>query len=244
MSSMSQSESRRDPFASTRWSLVAAAGHGPSPRAQTALAELCQSYWKPVYGYVRRRTADEHLARDLTQGFFARLLEKDFFYKADPSRGRFRAFLLTALKHFLIDEADKERRRLPRNAKVLSFDFAVADSRLSWEPATEETPERLFDRQWALNLLDNVLIRLRDELIGEGKEIFFETCKGFLSGEDQRPLAEVAPLVGMTAGALKVALHRLRKRYRALLRAEVAQTVASADDVDAELRDLLAVLSG
>jgi RNA polymerase sigma factor (sigma-70 family) len=233
----------RDPFASTRWSLVAAAGDGPSPAAKAALAELCQSYWQPVYGYVRRRTADEHRARDLTQGFFARILEKDFFHKADPRRGRFRAFLLTALKNYLINEADKARRRLPAGRQVLSFDFAAADSRLSWQPATTETPDRIFDRQWALSLLDNVLVRLREELTAEGKESFFETCKGFLSGEDQRALAEVAPLVEMTTGALKVALHRLRKRYRALLRAEVAQTVAKAEDVDAELRDLLAILS-
>lgn len=187
----------RDPFASTRWSMVAAAGAGASPQAAAAaaaaaLAELCQCYWKPVYGYVRRRTPDEHQARDLTQGFFARVLEKGFFHKADPSRGRFRAFLLTALKNFLINESEKARRQLPAGRSVWSFDFASADSRFSWEPATTETPDRIYDRQWALSLLDNVFVRLRHELAEEGKLAFFESCKGFLSGEDQRPLAEVA----------------------------------------------------
>lgn len=227
-----------DPFASTRWSLVAAAGRPDSPAAGAALEELCRSYWTPVYGYVRRREADEHRARDLTQEFFARILEKNFFHKADPARGRFRAFLLTALKHFLANEADKVRRR---QGPALALDFASAESRLG--PANEETPERIFDRQWALRLLDTVLTRLRDELAAEGKTAFYETCKGFLSGEDTRPLAEVAPLVDMSPGTLKVSLHRLRKRYRSLLREEVAQTVATADDIDDELRDLLDALT-
>ena len=240
---MNEPLDRPDPFASTRWSLVAAASQPRSSEAELALAELCRSYWKPVYGYIRRRTRDEHEARDLTQGFFARVLEKDFFHKADRSRGRFRAFLLTALKHFLINEADKSRRQMPPGRRILSLDFGAANSSLSWEPSTDETPERIFDRQWALSLLDNVLMRLRDELAAQGKQAFFEACKGYLSGEDDRPLAEVAPLLEMSPGAMKVALHRLRKRYRTLLRSEVAQTVAAVDDIDAELRDLLAVLS-
>src|SRR4051812_20900647 len=145
-----------DPFAPTRWSLVARAGGGNVPEARQALAELCHGYWKPVFGYVRRRLADEHEAHDRTQAFFAHLLEKDFFHRADPRRGRFRAFLLTALKHFLINEADRERRR-PR---VVSFDAADQDQP-TWEPADPETPEHVFERQWALTLLENVLTRLR-----------------------------------------------------------------------------------
>lgn len=231
-----------DPFGLTRWSLVARAGKGDAPQARAALAELCRSYWKPVYGYVRRRHADEHEALDRTQAFFAHLLEKDLFQRADPQRGKFRAFLLTALKHFLINEADRERRRRPAGGAVFSLDNTEKEMS-AWEPADNETPERAFERQWALSLLENVLQRLRQEMETDGRGPFFDACKGFLSGEETRPMAVIAAELQMSEGALKVAVHRLRKRYRAGLRAEVAQTVENADEVDGEVRDLLAALA-
>lgn len=231
------------PFLSTHWSLVLAAGQRASPESERALAELCQKYWLPVYAYVRRRVAEMHDAQDLTQEFFARLLDKNPLAQADPQRGRFRTFLLAAVKNFLANERDRARAQKRGGGRViLPLDFADGDSRISLEPAHEETPERLFDRQWVLLLLEAVLAKLRGEYAAAGKEELFDRLKGFLSGELSVSLAEIAHALNMTEGAAKTAAHRLRKRYRALLRAEVAQTVAENEDIDEEIRSLFEAL--
>ena len=235
-----------DDFQTTHWSLVVAAGQRLSPQSDRALSELCRKYWLPLYGYVRRRVADVHEAQDLTQDFFCRVLERNFFAAADPGRGRFRAFLLTSLKHFLANEWEKGRtQKRGGGLSVIELDFVVGESRLSLEPGHEETPERLFDRQWALTLLDLVLARLRTEFREAGKLDQFEQLKPFLSGARERSgenYADVGVATGMTAEAVKVAAHRLRQRYRELLRAEIAQTVAQPGDVDDEIRELFQVL--
>ena len=231
-------------FASTRWSLVIAAGRRSSPEAAGALESLCRTYWFPLYAYVRRRVPDRHEAQDLTQEFFSRLLELNHFAVADPERGRFRAFLLTALKHFLTNEWEKSRALKRGGGRApLSLDFDSGESRLSLEPANDQTPERLFDRQWAITLLDQVLIRLQTERDAAGKGRQFETLKQFLTGgREEASYANVAAELGMSAGAVKVAAHRLRQRYRELLRAEVAQTVAAPEEVDDEIRRLFEAL--
>lgn len=214
-----------------------AAGHRSSPEATAALEALCQTYWFPLYAYVRQRVSDRHAAQDLTQEFFARLLEQNHFAVADPERGRFRAFLLTALKHFLTNEWDKARALKRGGGRApLSLDFDSGESRLSLEPVNDQTPERLFERQWTLTLLDRVLARLQAEQESAGKSGQFAILKQFLTGgRDEACYSDVADELGMSAGAVKVASHRLRQRYRELLRAEVAQTVRSPDEVDDEI---------
>ena len=234
-----------DEFESTHWSMVIAAGQRVSPEAEQALSELCRKYWLPLYGFVRRRVSDVHEAQDLTQEFFCRVLEKNFFALADPTRGRFRAFLLTSLKHFLANEWGKARaNKRSGGQSLLSFDFANGESQLSHAAVSDETPERQFDRQWALTMLDEVLVRLRSEFRDAGKEAQFEQLKLFLGGsrDTAENYSDVAESLGMTAAALKVAAHRLRQRYRELLRAEIAQTVSQPDEVDDEIRELFHVL--
>ena len=231
-------------FASTRWSLVIAAGRRSSPEAAVALEALCRTYWFPLYAYVRRRVSDRHEAQDLTQEFFARLLELNHFAVAAPERGRFWAFLLTALKHFLTNEWEKTRTLKRGGGRApLSLDFDAGESRLSLEPASDQTPEWLFERQWTITLLDQVLMRLQTEQEVAGKGRQFETLKQFLTGgREEASYADVAEELGMSAGAVKVAAHRLRQRYRELLRAEVAQTVAVPEEVDDEIRRLFETL--
>jgi RNA polymerase sigma-70 factor (ECF subfamily) len=234
-----------DDFQTTHWSLVVAAGQRLTPESARALSELCQKYWVPLYGYVRRRVADVHAAQDLTQEFFCRVLERNIVAAADPARGRFRAFLLTSLKHFLATEWEKGRtQKRGGDRSAIELDFTAGESRLSLEPGHEETPERLFDRQWALALLDQVLARLRHEFQSAGKVEHFERMKLFLAGgrSSDEGYAEAATALGMTADAVKVAAHRLRQRYRELLRSEIAQTVAEPGDVDDEIRELFQVL--
>lgn len=231
-------------FATTRWSLVLSAGRKSSPSAQAALAELCRRYWYPLYVFARRSVANVEDARDLTQEFFVRLLEKKTLAHADPQRGRFRSFLLTSLKHFLSNEWDKAKRHKRGGGRsTISLDFAARDAELAFEPAHNCTPERLFERHWALTLLDQVLGALRAEYAAADKEELFECLKGSLAAQaSAATYASTAARLGMTAGAVKAAAHRLRKRYRELLRAEVAQTVAEPADVEDELRDLFAAL--
>lgn len=231
-------------FVTTHWSLVLAAGRRAQPDADQALASLCQSYWFPLYAYVRRRTADVHEAQDLVQGFFTRLLEKDLLAVADPERGRFRAFLLTALKHFLANEWSKEQAQKRGGGQVaLALDFDSGESRYSLEPAHDLTAERLYEKQWVLTLLDRVLASLRAECQAAGKEAQFQLLKPFLGGgRGEGSYAAVARDLGMTEGAVKTAAHRLRQRYRELLRSELAQTVAHPADVDDEIRYLFTAL--
>jgi RNA polymerase sigma-70 factor (ECF subfamily) len=227
-------------FATTRWSLVVAAGQGDSPDARAALATLCQTYWYPLYAYVRRHGHGAEEAQDLTQEFFARLLEKDYLHDADRQRGKFRSFLLTAFKHFLSKERDRANA-LKRGGgrQPLSLDLPAGEQRYRLEPTDEATPETIYERRWALTLLDQVLARLRDEFLAAGKGVFFERLKVYLAGEKgPEPYARLAAEFDLTEGALKVAVHRMRRRYRELLRAEIAQTVDNPEEVEEELRHL------
>jgi RNA polymerase sigma-70 factor (ECF subfamily) len=233
-------------FATTRWSVVIAAGEQDDPVSREALATLCQAYWYPVYAYVRRRIGDVDAAQDLTQTFFARLLEKQTLRAADPGRGRFRAFLLTACKRFLINEWHKGRAaKRGGEAGPLSLDFQVGESRFSLEPVETLTAERLYERQWAITLLARALDQLKEECAARGKAAHFEQLKPFLSGARCKSAwATAAAALGMSDGAVKVAAHRLRARYREILRGEIAQTVDRPEDVDEEIRNLFTVLGG
>lgn len=230
-------------FATTRWSLVAAAQDPAAPESRQALADLCAAYWYPVYAYVRRRGHDHHRAQDLTQAFFARLLEKNDLADADRTRGRFRSFLLTACQHFLANQHDhaKAKKRGGGRSHV-ALDFGGADDRYAREPAHDDTPERLFDRRWALDLLDRALAELRTEYEESGRGKLFEALKGTLTGGADAAYAELARSLDMTEGAVKLAVHRLRQRYRDRLRAAIAETVEKPEDVDEEVRDLFAAL--
>jgi RNA polymerase sigma factor (sigma-70 family) len=231
-------------FATTRWSLVAAAGQGRSPQSQEALATLCQVYWYPLYAYARRHLPSAHDAQDQTQAFFAELLEKDYLQAADPRRGKFRSFLLTAFKHFLSKERERAGAQKRGGGRVpLSLDFQDEDRRYHLEPADPSTPETVYERRWALALLEQALARLREEMTNSGKEKLFERLKGALEGEGpQESYARIAGELGLSEQAVKVAAYRLRRRYQELLRAEIAQTVASPEEVEDELRDLFAAL--
>jgi len=233
-------------FASTRWSLIAAAAVRDSPECEEALATLCGLYWYPLYAYARRRLPQAQDAQDLTQEFFARLLEKDYLQQADRRRGRFRAFLLTAFKHFMAKEHERVHA-LKRGGgrKLLPLDFNRGERRYHQEPSHEATPEILYERSWGLMLLEQGLTRLREELAGAGKERLFECLKGTLTVEaTPRSYVELAGELGMTAEALKVAIHRLRRRYGELIRAEIAQTVTTPEEIEDELRELFAAVRG
>jgi RNA polymerase sigma factor (sigma-70 family) len=241
---MATSDDGSGRFATTRWSMVLAAGAASSPETERALADLCQRYWFPLYVYVRRRIGDVDQARDLTQEFFARLLEKKTIARADPQRGRFRSFLLTALQHFLANEWQKQQtQKRGGGQRVLSLDFDSKDRQAAFEPAHDWTAERLYERQWALTLLDGVLARLRQEYEAAGKTRWFEQLKPFLAGETKNAAySGAAAALQVSEGAARVAAHRLRKRYRELLRQEVAQTVADDADVEDEIRALFAAV--
>ena len=242
MSSANSAASSR--FATTHWSVVVAAGHHSSPQAREALATLCRTYWYPVYVFIRRQGFSADESQDLTQEFFARLLEKHFLAQVDQEKGRFRSFLLAACKHFLSNERDRARaKKRGGGREPISIDVDDAESRYRLEPAHELTPERLFERRWVLTLLDQVLALLRDEFIHDGKEDQFDYLKVFLTGEKNQPsYRELAQKLGMTEGASKVATHRLRKRYRELLREEIAKTLDEGDSVENEIRELFAAL--
>ena len=233
-------------FATTRWSIVLSAGQRASAESEQALAELCGRYWYPLYAYVRRHVANAEDARDLTQEFFARLLEKNLLAHAHPARGRFRSFLLTVCRNFLVNAWQRGRaQKRGGDRPILSLDYAGAESRYQREPADPWTPERLYDRQWALTLLERVLDRLRAENIAAGKGDRFEQIKPFLAGmPPDVAQADAARSIGLSEGAFKVALHRLRGRYRELLREEVAQTLEDGADVDGEIRELFHSLGG
>jgi RNA polymerase sigma factor (sigma-70 family) len=229
-------------FRTTRWSLIAAAGATAGPDRSQALADLCRLYWYPVYAHVRRRTPDRHQAEDLTQAFFARLLEKNDLAAADPARGRFRSFLLSACQHFLTNQHDYDTAA-KRGGGVLTlpFDFGAGEERFTREPADRTTPEADFERRWAMTLLDQTLKDLRAEYAEAGKAKLFDVLKGTLAG-DGVAYRELGVKLGLTEGAVKVAVHRLRQRYRDKLRAVIADTVDTPADVDDEIRDLFAAL--
>jgi RNA polymerase sigma-70 factor (ECF subfamily) len=230
-------------FATTHWSLVLAARDRAEPGADDALASLCGLYWYPLYAYVRRRGHGADEAHDLTQGFFARLLEKDFLAGVDRGKGKFRAFLLAACNHFLANERDRARAKKRGGGRaVLSLSAADAEGRYLAEPADVLTPEKLFERRWALALLQQVMTRLRDEFEAKGKGRLFDRLRGFLVGEKGAGYRRVAAELGLSEGAVKVAVHRLRQRYRELLHEEIGRTVGTAEETEEEIRTLFAAL--
>jgi len=231
-------------FPTTRWSRVVAAGDGAAAGAGEALAALCAAYWFPLYAFIRRKGYGPEQALDLTQGYFARLLERRTVAAADPARGRFRSFLLADCSHFLAHERERNgAARRGGGRAALSIDARDAEGRYRLEPAHERTPERLFERDWALALLEGVLAGLRREYERSGRRAAFEALKGVLTdGPGAVPQAELARRLGTTEAAVQVAVHRLRRRYRDALRAAIAATLADEDEVDDELSDLFAAL--
>lgn len=235
-------------FGTTRWTLVAAAGKQATPEARRALSELCGLYWYPVYAFVRRRGYSADEAPDLTQGFFARLIEKNDLADADRTRGRFRSWLLASVKHFLANEWDRataQKRGGGRAVFSLDIDADDAEGRYKREPSHQLTPERIFDRRWALTTLEQTLAALELECGSEGKAELFTALRPTLTADatgDVTPYRDVADRLGMTEGAVKIAAHRLRRQYRDLLRQSIAETVERPEDVDDEIRDLFAAL--
>lgn len=238
--------SRGDYFVTTRWTVVVSAGRKSSPQSDRALGELCQIYWYPLYAYVRGRGRTKEDAEDLVQAFFARFLEKNYLEGLAAERGRFRAFLLAALKHFLANEWDKTRRqKRGGGAQHLSLDWQEADKRFHLEPMHNASPDVIYDREWALALLERVIERLKGECAAEGKADIFERTKGYLMlNAETIPYPEAAGHLKIDQGALRVAVHRLRKRYRELLRSEIAETLADPTQVAEELRSLQEALAG
>ena len=241
------SEARPEPlFVTTRWSVVLAAAAGTdTTRAQDALAHLCQSYWYPLYAYARRRGCSPPDAQDLTQEFFARLLKGNWVAQADQQRGRFRSFLLSAMKHFMANEWNKAHaQKRGAHPLIVSLNDDSAEGRYQLEPADTATPESLFERGWALTLLRDVLARLEEEYRREGKQPWMDAMRPSLTSDrGSLDYAALAQKLGMTENAARVAVHRLRHRYRHLIRAEVAATVASPDEVDQEMRYLFQILA-
>jgi RNA polymerase sigma-70 factor (ECF subfamily) len=233
-------------FTTTHWSVVLAAGGGDSPAARQALEYLCQTYWYPVYAYVRRRDSSPEDAEDLTQEFFARLIERNDFAKVSRERGPFRAFLKGALNHLLSDQRDYVRAAKRGGGKIiLSLDAQTAEQRYQLEPADTTTPDKLYDRRWALTLLETARARLAEEYAVAGKGDLYNHLKSMDSGAGEAlPYAEIGRRLGKSESAIKTEASRLKRRYRQLVRAEVAQTVASAVEIDDEVRYLLAVISG
>jgi RNA polymerase sigma factor (sigma-70 family) len=233
-------------FPSTRWSRVVAAKDLAAPEAREALATLCEAYWYPIYAFVRRQGHSPEASQDLTQEFFAYVLERDLFAKADPSRGRFRTFLRTVCARQLADHRDRQNAiKRGGGRPVLAIDAEDAEGRYAREPAHDLTAERIFDRSWALTLLDRVLDGLRSEYAAAGRAATFEELRAVLTrGPDTGSYAPIAVRLGTTEGAVRVAVHRLRRRYGILLRQEIAGTVDDPNEIDDEIRSLFASLDG
>ncbi len=234
------STGRGDIFATTHWTVVLAAGNRSTPQSDGALEELCRTYWFPLYAYVRRRGHTKEDAEDLTQAFFARFLEKNYLDGLSVERGRFRAFLLASLKYFLANEWDKSQRQKRGGGAVpLSLDWQTADTQFQVAATNEPSPDKAFDREWALALLAKVIERLQNECAADGKANLFEQLKIFLTaGKGVLSHADAAKILNMDETAVRVAVHRLRKRYRILLRAEISQTLADESQVDEEMQAL------
>jgi RNA polymerase sigma factor (sigma-70 family) len=230
-------------FPTTRWTLVVAAGDRQRKEASSAMVSLCENYWYPLYAYLRRRGYPADEAQDLTQEFFIRVLEGRYLDRADPEKGRFRSFILTSLKFFVADEEDRDRAQKRGGGAVVSLEFSLGEERYQREPAHDETPERIFERRWALSVLDRVVEKLRNEFVQHGRPEHFDRLKVFLLGQSDAPYAALAREMNTSEGALKVAIHRLRKRYRELFRQEIADTVADPAEVESELRYLAAALT-
>jgi RNA polymerase sigma factor (sigma-70 family) len=232
-------------FPTTRWTVVLSAGSQDDPQSRRALAELCQAYWRPLYAFVRKRGYGPEEAQDLTQDFFATLLEKEYVARADSTKGRFRSFLLFLMKCFLADDYDR-RQAAKRGGKyvLLSISFKAGEEACRWEPYDCETPEKIFEREWALTLVSRVTTSLRDSFERDGRIAQFERLKQFLPGHDACPsYAEAAQQLGISEGATKVAVHRLRHRYRQFLHREIAQTLDDPGDIESEIRYLMKALA-
>jgi RNA polymerase sigma-70 factor (ECF subfamily) len=247
---MSSSDQEQKPqpaqwFATTHWSVVLAAGHDSSPGAQEALEKLCSAYWYPLYAYVRRKGHSQHDAEDLTQSFFAQLLERHSLRQV-RGEGKFRSFLLAALEHFLANEWKRARRqKRGGQCDFISLDGAAPEVRYQLEPVEGMSAEKIYDRRWALTVLEQALEELRRESATAGKEQLFDALKSVLAGDKpDAPYAQISEQLNMSEGAIKIAAHRLRKRYAELVREEIAQTVADPTDLEQELSNLLAALRG
>ena len=232
-------------FVTTHWSVVLTAKQSESTEADAALERLCRAYWWPLYAFVRRRGYEAHDAQDLTQEFFARLLAKGFLQGVDRSKGKFRSFLLAALEHFLANEWRRAHaQKRGGNFTFISINDDSAEQPYLQVPASSLSPEQLFEQQWAMTLLNETIARLQEEFVATDKRALFEEIKFFLTGEKRAvSYAELAAKLGMTEAALKMAVSRMRQRYGELLRAEIANTVSSQDEVETELRALFAALS-
>jgi RNA polymerase sigma-70 factor (ECF subfamily) len=232
-------------FVTTRWSVVLAAGRADSTKAGAALEDLCRTYWYPLYAFVRRLGHKPEDAEDLVQAFFAQCIGKNYLAAAKQSRGRFRTFLLIALKRFLANEWDKARtKKRGGTQRLISLDGLEPEQRYALEPADRLSADKLFERRWALTLLETVLKRLENEQNKAGNSAMFERLKAFLvAGGDRVPYAQVAQEVGMSEGGVKVTIHRLRGRYRQLLEEEIAQTVSSPEEIEEERRHLFRVVA-
>lgn len=233
-------------IAATQWSQVLAARDGSDSKARRALENLCHTYWQPLYAYIRRQGFSAEEASDLTQAYFAEFLEKDFLAEVDPSKGRFRAFLLASLRNFLSHERAKSGRlKRGGGTTTLSLDMATAEDRYALHPIETMTPEDVFEHRWAVTVLERAMERLERESRASGGAEQFHALKGYLTGAgSQLPYRQVASELGMSEGAVKVAIHRLRKRFGQALRLEIAETVADPAEVDNEIRYLLNVLRG
>ncbi len=246
MNSSDESHSRPNnasQFETTHWSLVLAAGNRGYDESNRALDKLCRAYWPPLYAYVRRRVRDVDEAQDLTQSFFERLLEKQYLADADPDRGRFRSFLITAFKRFLSKERDKAAaEKRGGGQSTFSVDFASQDR--NWGALQDTlTAERIYERQWAVTLLNRVMTRLQREMERDGKAQQFHLLKDFIGGAETAKYSEIALAVELSESAARMAASRMRSRYRDLLRQEIAQTVASEDDIDSEVHLLFATFA-
>ena len=229
-----------DQFHTTQWSVVVAAGQNQSD----ALETLCQSYWFPVYAFVRRRIQDEHQAQDLTQGFFTQFLARSTIGAADRDRGKFRAFLLTACKRFLANEHEREgAQKRGGGIRHFSIDFGDADGRYAASAIDDCSADDLFERQWAMSLMQSALQKLRSDYSDRKREDLFEALKQRIVDDGDEKYVEIASRLQLSEAVIKAEVHRLRSRYRELIRSEIAQTVASEEDVEAEIRTLFAALA-
>ena len=232
-------------FRSTHWSMVLLAGQSSSVEASAALEKLCRAYWHPLYAFVRRRGYSREEAQDLTQEFFSRLLEKKALAMVDRNKGKFRSYLLASMKHLLANEWNRNQfQKRGGGLTFVSLDELHAEERYSQDPADESAPDKLYDRRWAETIIDSVTLQLRDEFAAAGEAERFEALKVFLlAGEEPGTYAEMAARLGLTEGAVRTAIYRMRQRYGALFRAEIAQTVSSLSEMEEEIRHLLDVLA-
>ena len=232
-------------FTTTNWTVVLSAGQVGSLESEAALSALCQTYWYPLYVFARRYGQSAEDAQDLVQGFFAKLLEKNYLKVADPEKGRFRSFLLSAFKRFMANEHHRAQcKKRGGQQTIVSLSGPETETRYRAEPADDMTPEKAFERRWAITLLNQVLMRLEAEFAESGKAQMFAELKIFLTGEKSEiPATELSRRLGLSEGALRTAVYRLRKRYRELLRQEIGRTVERAEEIDEEIRQLFATVS-